>query len=635
MLLPDIEGVAERLGQSMAAEGSTWVSGPVGSGRSMLLRRLSAADPGVTVIELPLLTEPDVGAVLALLALSALPAERRALLAEAPMSAIAEALAEVGARVVVRVPSASSREAADHVARSTVSDLGWLGRVPGTVWLADSGVEPSTFGLKPARMVALPMHRAAFDPQQPWGSYADAARELAAHVPGFLKASPLKWRLAVGAIGLGVSVTQVVNRCAAQTEGYLSLVELVAKRLGERPEIDRAVARFDLARRPIPRRVVEEVAAPPAEHAALLIHCLGYGEPVRFPSMLRRHLRQAREGVTDREAAGLGDAHAALADYQRGLDGVADPTSLESWQTMEAWTEKVHHLAWGGAATADEWSAQRLPRRELYWDRARWLSRVERDYAEASRVYRAGLARFPKDDYALHYEAWNRERAGEPPRTVVAGYAAAVEQAPDNVWWNARYIAALIRAGEPVEARRAWGAALHCIDPDGEALARDPWLAIHLYYWVAEAWEASGAWATARAILRSIPGRFDAELAEVRRGFGALVARIRAKASEEWLRFDEWLAAQVGERWVEVAKTMHFVKASATGIAPPMVEEGEDGPSLTWSRPGVLVQVEVVGPDRVEWFAHDRVSDRMVGSDAAVSLSDGALVYWLQRARDE
>lgn len=611
-----------------------WIAGPIGSGRSTLLRALDEQRPNLTVIDLPLASEADAGATLSLLALSALPPADRKGLMSSPPRRIAEALGEADARLVIRVPGSwTTPSDPDGPASRAVADLAALARVPGTLVIADSEVDPLALGFNPECFIRLPGHRTRFSEALDWGGYADAARALARRVPTPVEASPLVWRLAVGAVALGAPIDAVVSRCAARDTGYSALVDLLVARLAERPDIERAVSRFVALRRPVPAETLLAITAPPPEHAALLTHALGYGEPVRLSPSLRRRLQ---ERVGRAESVGnLRRTHAEAAAYRRSLDGAFDPSTVLSWQGMEAWTEKVHHLASGGAETIEEWSRQILPRRELYWDRARWLSKVEHDYAAASRVYAACAARFPDDDYARHYEAWNLEQARGDREAVIAGYRSAVDLAPANVWWNARYITALIRADRPIEARRAWALALDRIDPDGDALERDPWLAINLHHSVAEAWEQRGAWATARSVLARIPARHIAAVRDARKGYASLVERIEAKEAEEWARFEVWASTLARPPWSEVPAVVATIREMVPHIPPPIADDGEDGPSLTWSRPGVLVQIELTGPGLVDWFAVDRLSNESDGSDAPTTLHAPTLRYWLQRASDE
>jgi len=302
---------------------------------------------------------------------------------------------------------------------------------------------------------------------------------------------------------------------------------------------------------------------------------------------------------------------------------------------MAAWLEKVHHLAHAGKRGADEWSTQYLPRRELYWDRARYLSIERHDFVAAVQVYSECLERFPDDDYALHYRAYNSQRAtNQITAEILADYNSAIERSPDNPWWNSRKITALIKARRPVEARRAWARAIESIDPEGEQLETDPWLFSHLHYWVAQAWLESGAWCTARSILHLVPK--EATLPNSRRSkVQRMLQQIEIAQQREWERFESWLSKETAESWRPVSEIIRRLRTRIPDLPPPIADEGEDGPSLVWSRPGVYVGVEVLGPDSVDWFARDRVDDRRDGVDEAVTWDDDRLMRWLEQASRE
>jgi hypothetical protein len=292
-------------------------------------------------------------------------------------------------------------------------------------------------------------------------------------------------------------------------------------------------------------------------------------------------------------------------------------------------------LAHAGEAGAGEWERQELPRRELYWDRARYLSVERRDFAAAAVVYDACARRFPDDDYALHYRAYNHHKAaGRVTPQILADYQQAVDRVEDNPWWNSRLITALIAANRPIEARRKWAEAIDKIDPEGTLLERDPWLATHLHYWVAKAWLDSGAWCTARSILAVIPDHILAGVARERVEIERMQAQISEAAQTSWREFDAWLEQQTSPQWAPVAGIVAQLRNEVPDLPPPIAQAGEDGPNLAWSRPGVYVEVEFVDGGLVDWFARDRIDDRRDGAEAA-PWSDGDLIQWLERAAHE
>ena len=401
-----------------------------------------------------------------------------------------------------------------------------------------------------------------------------------------------------------------------------------------------AVYRLLKVRRPLPADIVLKLAAPPEEHEPLITQCVAYGEPLRIASLVRASLGQGQIWQGFDEVEVDEDTHFGLAEVHRTMDGASHPAQTANWQGMAAWLEKVHHLARAGERGATEWSKQCLPRRELYWDRARYLSIERRDYMAAAQVYSECLEHFPDDDYALHYRAYNHQRAvGQVTAKVLVDYEEAIERVPDNPWWNSRKITALIEARRPVEARRAWARAIEAIDPEGERLEGDPWLFSHFHYWVARAWLESGAWCTARSILDLAPLEVIESL-DRRRNIEVAAMRQRIEEAErrEWARFETWMGKQCkqsAQPWQSASTIVTQLRARIPNLPPPIADDGEDGPCLTWSRPGVYVELEVLERGLVDWFARDRVDDRRDGVDDAVSWNDDRLLRWLEQASRE
>lgn len=645
MLAPDVALHADHLVRWLEAGDQVWLSGPAGSGRTTLMRRLIDAMPAAVMIDLPSLDEADAGAVLSLLTSCAVAAEARERLIDAPFRAIVEAVVQRDATLIVRVPPSWGSSNSDPRHLRARSELSRLAAVRRLIWIADAGMEPISLGIRPDRRISLAAHRVPFIGGVDWSSYQGQSERLRRALPADLSTSPLLWRLAVGAVALGNDPRRVAILCAEHPSvSLLRMLDAVLESLEGRPDIAAAVFRFMQSRRPLPSTVALEIAGPPPEHEPLITRCLGYGEPVKMSSLLRQRLEVAwADGTrTRRRKASLRKAeaertHYRLAEHNRAMDGVLQPTAARGWQEMLAWVEKVHHLAHAGDAGAEEWKQQRLPRRELYWDRARHLSVVCRNFEGASAVYGACLEQFPDDDYALHYRAYNQQRAhGRVTPEVLQGYDEAVEKAPENPWWNSRKITALIEAKRPIEARRAWARAIERIDPEGTRLETDPWLASHLHYWVVKAWFDSGAWCTARSILERIPEDIMVEVIRARPDLAQMQSQISEVEAREWSDFYAWLdQKQSDEAWRPVAAIVEALRDKVLGLPPPMAGEGEDGPNLVWSRPGVYVELEVLGADSVDWFAHDRLDDRRDGTDEPVSWANESLIQWLEQARRE
>jgi TolA-binding protein len=221
------------------------------------------------------------------------------------------------------------------------------------------------------------------------------------------------------------------------------LLALLLGRVRSRRDLADAVLRVAQMRRPLPRSAVLALTEVPPEHAALVTECVGYGDPVRPIAILRSRVRAAWPVSRER----LDATHAAMAEQYGKLDGAVAAAAISTAEKMEAWVERAHHLAHAGPLGADSWSRLVLPAPELYWDRARHLSREREDYQGAAQVYRACVERFPNDDYAHHCLAWNLEKAGAPPEEPRLHFERAVHLASTNPWWNARHVTFLIGAG--------------------------------------------------------------------------------------------------------------------------------------------------------------------------------------------
>jgi tetratricopeptide (TPR) repeat protein len=301
--------------------------------------------------------------------------------------------------------------------------------------------------------------------------------------------------------------------------GLEGLASQLARAIGARPPLALAVQRLLIARRPLPPDAVRRISGVDEEYLPLLTSCIGYGrDQVRVPERTRQILMTHLRRATDREPEADEATHAELASYYETLDGERSPSPADPARTI-AWLEKVHHLAWGGAATQQTWNDQEHLGREQIWERARYLSYVLHRYEEAAGLYRKCIADFGADSYSLHYEAFNIERARGPKRLVREGYAAAVGMDKANPWWNGRWTTFLIANGTLAEAESAWREALRNIDPTGDWMASSPWLALHLHQWVCRQWLALGYVQQARNVLNEIDPRWlgsEPELSSLR-----------------------------------------------------------------------------------------------------------------------
>lgn len=212
-------------------------------------------------------------------------------------------------------------------------------------------------------------------------------------------------------------------------------------------------------------------------------------------------------------------AHDALAATHRALDGARDP--LVGQTSVFHWIEKVHHLARGTDSSIQEWDDQRLPSPAFYWDRGRHLS-LSKKFAEAAKIYERCLARFPGDAYALHYHAFNLERAGLDRALAERHYREAIDLDPGNVWFHRRLVTFYIGLSRLSKAREAWREACHSIDEDTSWARNEQWLGENLHLGVASAWLDHGDPREARRIIEAL----DPEVVERSSALSALSQRI-------------------------------------------------------------------------------------------------------------
>jgi tetratricopeptide (TPR) repeat protein len=428
----------------------------------------------------------------------------------------------------------------------------------------------------------------------PAGRFREASDELKALVHS-LESSPLVWRLAVGVIALGAPAGVVASIVQdATSQAIAALMEMLVERVKRLSHLHIAVRQMLAVRGAISAAALQQLTGLSNDNLPLLTHCLGYDEPVRVSLLVRTALANALENSTP-------DTHHKLAQHYKLLDGVNNPNQIQTSSQMHAWLERVHHLGHAGAEGASEWSTLELPAPEFYWDRARFLSREQRDYGAAAALYEACLQRFPHDNYALHYGAWNRWKNKENSPAVAARFKQAVEQAQGNPWWSQRYLASLIDLGRYSEARSAWKQSLGHIDPDGSKAMAGPWLVENFHLPVAKAWLRAGCWHDALRTLGALRTRFGiAALKE-------LVAQIESVRDEERRLAFAWLKKHPGPQWSSAANVLTALQNQHSMLASPALTEGEGGSaSLTWSQDEVVVTVELSRDGKAYWFAMER-----------------------------
>jgi tetratricopeptide (TPR) repeat protein len=438
---------------------------------------------------------------------------------------------------------------------------------------------------------------ADLDPQQLPDRFAHAAAELQRWMSATGWAStPIEARLQVGLIAMG-------DRPAALAVRLEALARKMAAQLTKRfRTIGSAVRRLLVARRPLPVPTVAKISGIESDWLPLLTTCIGYGDAaIRVSEVTRQVLLDA----LDASAEELESAHEALADYHAGLDGAPSLRGLGR-DAAVSWLEKIHHLALGGDACAARWAAHEHAGREQIWERARFLSRVKRRHADAAELYRSCIERFGQDGYSMHYLAYNLERSHQSLGEVRTGYELAVRADPANPWWQQRWVRFLIAHGTLEEARGAWRLARQVIDPDGELMRRNPWLAIHLHGMVARRWLALGRIDDARDVLAEIPKQWLDQEAELRDLVRALSSDEQARTLGESVYPS---STPIEDRWTR----------------PRSLRPSRGGKRLSWWAPGRVVEatadeVTVViapTPTEAQQVTYDAVTWRRMASELA------------------
>ncbi len=627
MITESLEQAANHVADAFETTPHVWVTGPEGSGRSTVGRILSERWQA-PLLELPPLNASDVASATFQLAAAVVGLPAGTPVATASGQPSPELLRGVGSwdrAVLVRlhgpIPGPGQKDLAmrDHQERRTHGALQILNTFSRVVWLSEHKPRAGFSG----PVIDLPALYApvTFDPFEGLeGAAADLARLV-----GDTRTVPLAWRLAVGAVSLGAPVAEVAAHVCGPAPGAVpKLANLLGPLLSREPSLRDTTRRLFLVRTPLPgAQVVPLVQAEP-EHRALVTSCLGYGEPLR----VNRRVNALLTSHVGRFTAGAGeDAHAETASAYEVLDGAAQPLGLPTEQ-VSAWIEKMHHLASGGTKTVAKWSENHKDWPDLYWERGRYFSAVRRKYEAAAEIYRRCLEAFPEDDYSHHYYAWNLKKARGDAAAVTTHFARAVALYVNNPWWNAHYITHLIDIGEWRRAKAAWNEALRHIDPAGTRAATDAWLIDNLHYVIAGAWMKAGVWYEARAVIEGLGRGVEATTSQLRRKLKRLQGQIAQAEAREWRLLHEWLA----NRTLESATTLlRHARGAVPGLMAPAVDEGEEGPILTWSLPSITLQVEL-DEEGYAW-AGTLTSGPSAEGEAESWAPTPELLVWLQRAR--
>lgn len=516
-----LEGPWSRLESSLHPGARLIVEGPTGSGRSMLLERLANLR-GFVPVEPPPLGDAD--AILHALVQLAGPLNEQCRSAvydtARPLSdRVQEAVHAIAQRsigVAMRLPlswklgAGSERALGPDQVRWAKSAREFLEAVsaPSTLELvilvaSASDLPESIENASTIRLKRMEIRAETIQDLSTFGSYADAAEFVAARCRSLEQLpTPIQFRVAVGLRGIGALHESDLGLLERSGSNLTVLEQRLVRALARRPALARSVFRVALARRPLPRDQVVLFSGIPTEHAPLVTECLAYGAgTVKMHERIRRAILRLGLGASVVVNESI-DAHYALAQYHASLDGT--PALLPSLSAVD-WLERVHHLAGSGPKGASEWETLELAAPEHYWDRGRALS-LAGDYAGAATVYAECIKKFgPSDSYAQHYFGFNIDRAGGNPDTAEAALRAAVDHERDNPWWNARLITFLIEHARYLAATREWREALERVDPTGERVASDGWLAHHFHYWVVEAWLEEGQIELARDAFDAIP----------------------------------------------------------------------------------------------------------------------------------
>lgn len=527
-LWPYKVGLKERVAaiekELQAPEAKLAIRAGVGAGRHTIVRRLSTS-MNLAIVEFPSFDDLD-APLHGLVQLAShagtldmvLDAAAGDLLQKTTVAA--QALADTDRAVVVLLPvprSGNPREADATARRHIEQMLAALVGVPALrlAVLATPGTRLRDGFARTIELAAPMIGASQIHASELPGEFGAAARALASWMAKADWAStPLEARLQVGLIALGERPEGVALRLHA-------LARKLVQQLQRWPSLAVATHRLLLARRALPVAEVSAVSGVEPRWQPLLTVCIGYGDDkVRVPEVTRQVLLDALKAST----TALEDAHTVLAQHHEALDGARSLRGLGQDQAIN-WLEKVHHLALGGSACATRWGEQELAGREQLWERARHLSRERHQYQDAAQLYQTCIARFGNDPYSSHYLAYNLDRSHGGLEQIRCGYAYAAAEAPENPWWQQRWIRFLIAHGTLAEARAAWQHAIRSIDPDGTRLQSSPWLALNLHYWVARRWLAVGRLDEAREALSEVPERWLAEEAELREFVQVLIAQ--------------------------------------------------------------------------------------------------------------
>lgn len=648
-LHPEIDRTRGLVATALQRGRSVLVEGTVGSGRHHLARQLEASSNDVMLVEMLASGQVDgpLSAAIEVASKASRTEDRNRLLERcSQMQDAAEEVVRIlqreRKRLVLLLPERLGTAADADDVHDTLDEQvrSLLGTIAGSglpvAIVAPDHARTHMLGFFPRDQFRLPPHRVPFRTMSriAWGTYQQSAAAIDALVGASDEASPIAWRLAVGAVAIGADLDDVVD--SVRAGGIRPVTTQLICQLDTNSVLRDAVARFLSARRPLSHGVVNATFGVPAGHEPLLTQCIGYGEDAVRIAPEVRGLLDDRIRVT---AKSLYDCHATLAKHYASMDGAASPFDLDG-NALRAWAEKSHHLANGGDACRLEWNALKKLAPSMYWDRARTLSFAE-DYAEAAKVYASCVGIYPGDDYGWHYLGYNLQKAGGAAETIESAYRKAVEISPSNPWWNSRLVTFLVHDGRPAQGRTEWTDALRRVDPDGTRVGQSDALARSFHRWIAESWIDVGRPIHAEEVMRLVPRSLTLEQEPLRQIERRLVP---VRASGELKRWTEFLSNL--ERICEVSKetadatrrewaSLRREMKSALPLPSAYCGPEDDSVRLAWNYRRTTLFIDIAGgSDHVDWFGMDNESDTYEGDTIKIGTVSEELRTWLQRAID-
>jgi len=328
---------------------------------------------------------------------------------------------------------------------------------------------------------------------------------LAPHARQLLKAgraqldgySPFELRLMVALVAAGVSPSDIL----VNGWHYRELLRRLLVCLTGQGALKKVIGRLAILRLPFAEQLLALAGAGQLDthSAAILQQALLF----RDDGLWVLHDLLAREALdhdwlTGAEAI---EAHQqAAGHYQARFKEAAAADDLSDALRYEM--ETVHHLTEAGDVETLLSEKLSLFFSTQYDALGKSLSH-KKLYDKAVRAYERAIEHNPKDWYGHHYLAYNLDILAQDPDRVEAEYREALKWKPAQVWFHGRLICFLITTGRLIDARRAWGAALSQLLPDGAGTPN--WVYDELHRQVAWLLLHRGQLDFARRVLEDVP----------------------------------------------------------------------------------------------------------------------------------